>query len=190
MHDRDLLMLIQSLRDADALADGRPAREAGCLSMARLHSASAAIGLSAAESAHVHGCRKCSARMAAFGAPQRTAASRRAAAGGVWQRLALGAAGAAACAAALIAPRAEVTTQLVTHAGAMHFHTGCVPCDVNCDGVLNSRDIDAFVLAVLHPGQYQSDFPHCDAVCSADANLNCALDDDDMDRLLACVMPR
>lgn len=190
MRDSDLLTLIHSLREADALAEGRSVGEAGCPSMARLHSAASAVPLSASESAHVTACRKCSARLAAFGSPLRTAAVRRATGRGVWQRLALGAAGAAACVAALLVPRSELPPGVVTHAGAMHFHNGCVPCDVNCDGVLNSRDIDAFILAVLHPGQYQTDFPHCDAVCSADANLNCALDDDDMERLLACVLPR
>ena len=52
--------------------------------------------------------------------------------------------------------------------------------DLNCDGVLNSLDIDAFVMALTNPADYLTTHPHCHANladCNHDGNLN-ALDID------------
>jgi hypothetical protein len=43
------------------------------------------------------------------------------------------------------------------------------PGDTNCDGAINSLDIEPFTLALLDPAQYAVDYPDCD-VLSADIN--------------------
>lgn len=47
--------------------------------------------------------------------------------------------------------------------------------DLNCDGLVNSFDIDPFVVALLNPIQYDIDFPDCDrtlADCNDDGLVN------------------
>ena len=47
--------------------------------------------------------------------------------------------------------------------------------DLNCDGAINSFDIDAFVLALTSPASYATVFPGCDymlADCNGDGAVN------------------
>ena len=39
---------------------------------------------------------------------------------------------------------------------------GCVRGDLNCDGVVNAIDIEAFILALFDPDEYQRQYPDCD----------------------------
>mgnify|MGYP001016942518 FL=1 len=46
--------------------------------------------------------------------------------------------------------------------------------DVNCDGRLDFRDINPFVLALTNTGAYAAAFPHCDvnhADCNGDGSV-------------------
>lgn len=43
--------------------------------------------------------------------------------------------------------------------------------DANCDGAVNNFDIDAFVLAISDPEEYETEFPACDI-------LNCDMNGD------------
>lgn len=56
------------------------------------------------------------------------------------------------------------------------YATGCaeLPGDVNCDGRLDFRDINPFVLALTNPVAYAAAFPHCDvnhADCNGDGSV-------------------
>jgi len=51
--------------------------------------------------------------------------------------------------------------------------------DVNCDGVVETADIDAFVLALGNPAGYAAAYPGCDAL-RADTNFDNALDSADI----------
>ena len=47
--------------------------------------------------------------------------------------------------------------------------------DLNCDGSINSLDIDPFVLALTDPAGYAGSFPDCDAIladCNDDGSIN------------------
>ena len=47
--------------------------------------------------------------------------------------------------------------------------------DLNCDGVVNFFDIDAFVLAITDPAGYAADYPDCDLLagdCNGDGVVN------------------
>jgi formylglycine-generating enzyme len=44
------------------------------------------------------------------------------------------------------------------------------PGDMNCDGAVNARDVDAFVLAVIDPSGYQAAYPACPW---GNANFDC-----------------
>jgi hypothetical protein len=59
--------------------------------------------------------------------------------------------------------------------------------DMNCDGFVNSFDIDPFVLAILDPAQYAIDFPNCD-VTLADANQDGQVNSFDIDPFVALVL--
>ena len=49
-------------------------------------------------------------------------------------------------------------------------HVGmCARGDLNCDGLVNSFDIDPFVLALVHPATYEEIYPDCD-INHADIN--------------------
>ncbi len=51
------------------------------------------------------------------------------------------------------------------------------PGDLNCDGYVNSGDIDSFVLALSDPQMYAQQYPGCDilnADCNADGQVNFA----------------
>ncbi len=57
-------------------------------------------------------------------------------------------------------------------------------CDLNCDGLLNNGDIDAFALAITYPGQYLYDYPDCD-ISLADTNCDGAVNNGDIDGFVA-----
>jgi len=59
--------------------------------------------------------------------------------------------------------------------------------DLNCDGLINNFDIDAFVLALLNPGQYAVDFPNCD-LQNADLNGDGAANNFDIDVFVALLL--
>jgi hypothetical protein len=42
--------------------------------------------------------------------------------------------------------------------------------DANCDGLVNSFDIDAFVLALTDPFAWAALYPECDLLCTCDIN--------------------
>lgn len=59
--------------------------------------------------------------------------------------------------------------------GLFAFETAPLAGDLNCDGVVNTSDIDPFVAALLDPAAYASQFPSCDrdrADLNADGNIN------------------
>ncbi len=56
--------------------------------------------------------------------------------------------------------------------------------DLNCDGVVNAFDIDAFVLALTDPTAYQTDHPYCDSL-NADVNGDGVVNGFDIDPFVA-----
>lgn len=52
--------------------------------------------------------------------------------------------------------------------------------DMNCDGYANNFDIDAFVLAVVYPEQYESEYDYCD-IFNGDVNGDHRIDNFDID---------
>ena len=61
--------------------------------------------------------------------------------------------------------------------------------DLNCDGVVDLVDIDAFVLAILRPAQYAAQYPDCDTT-RADCNGDGVADLFDVDNFVALIVPR
>lgn len=57
---------------------------------------------------------------------------------------------------------------------------GAMIGDLNCDGVVNSFDIDPFVLAITNPSGYQAAFPGC-SIMNADANADGSVNSFDID---------
>ncbi|MCB9851542.1 MAG: hypothetical protein H6819_00480 [Phycisphaerales bacterium] len=55
------------------------------------------------------------------------------------------------------------------------YATGPVPGDMNCDGKIDGKDIQAFVTAVLAPAQYESTYVDC-TILNADVNLDASID--------------
>lgn len=203
MRDAEILRLISA---ADEAADFASAplhladAPADCPVFARLHAAASGAAVPPEISAHCAACPRCAARLAAFGrgnsAADSAAAARARRLRRIWriERAVLATAAAAVWVGAFVLPRAmhrgptlHATPPIIAVADASPV---CRPCDANCDDTLNLRDIDAFILALLYPGQYRADYPHCDILCSADYNRNCQLDEDDIDGLVACVVNR
>ncbi len=60
------------------------------------------------------------------------------------------------------------------------------PGDVNCDGVIDFFDIDAFILALFDPVDYAATYPDCD-VSNADLTQDGAVDFFDIDAFIACL---
>lgn len=52
--------------------------------------------------------------------------------------------------------------------------------DTNCDGLIDSEDIDPFVLALTNPARYAQKWPYCD-VLRADANEDGFVNNEDID---------
>jgi len=67
--------------------------------------------------------------------------------------------------------------------GVITFHVGtaaCSPCDANCDGVRNGRDIQAFVARLLSPGSTAC------SPCSGDLNGSGGVTIADISAFIAC----
>lgn len=64
---------------------------------------------------------------------------------------------------------------------------GGLPGDMNCDGVINTGDIDPFVLALLNPSQYAIDFPACNQL-NADVNNDGEVNTGDIDPFVALLL--
>jgi hypothetical protein len=62
---------------------------------------------------------------------------------------------------------------------------GQLPADSNCDGEIDSFDIDPFVQALTDPSQWQ--FP-CDFYCVNDMNEDGKVDSFDIDMFVACLL--
>jgi hypothetical protein len=60
--------------------------------------------------------------------------------------------------------------------------------DMNCDGVRNLADINAFVMALLDPAQFALAYPGCN-IAVADVNSDGTVDGDDIPGLLCAVVP-
>jgi hypothetical protein len=58
------------------------------------------------------------------------------------------------------------------------------PGDLNCDGLVNNGDIDAFVLALTDPAGYAAAYPSCD-VFAADVNGDGLVNNGDIDAFVA-----
>lgn len=61
-----------------------------------------------------------------------------------------------------------------------------LPGDVNCDGLVNNFDIDAFVLALSDPQAYAEAFPLCD-IAAADINGDGLVNNFDIDPFVQCI---
>ncbi len=59
--------------------------------------------------------------------------------------------------------------------------------DMNCDGLVDNGDIDAFVLALLDPATYAGAFPDCD-VANGDVNGDTFVDNGDIDAFVQCLL--
>ena len=59
--------------------------------------------------------------------------------------------------------------------------------DMNCDGVINNFDIDAFTLAATDPAGYAAAYPDCD-VALADCNSDGTIDNFDVDAFVALLV--
>ncbi len=68
----------------------------------------------------------------------------------------------------------------------LRFYGTRWPGDLNCDGLVNFDDIDAFVLALGGPAGYAAAFPDCD-VTLADLNEDGAVNFDDIDPFVAAL---
>ncbi|MBN2448655.1 MAG: hypothetical protein JXO22_18155 [Phycisphaerae bacterium] len=58
--------------------------------------------------------------------------------------------------------------------------------DLNCDGAADVFDIDAFVLALLHPADYAQQYPDCD-LAAGDCNGDGCADIFDIDAFIAII---
>jgi hypothetical protein len=59
--------------------------------------------------------------------------------------------------------------------------------DLNCDGAIDSFDIDPFVLALTDPAGYQALYPNCNIV-NGDINCDGAVDSFDIDGFVECIV--
>ena len=62
-----------------------------------------------------------------------------------------------------------------------------VCADTNCDGVVDTADIDAFVLALVNPAGYAAAYPDCDLM-TADLNGDGSVDTADIDGFVAAIV--
>lgn len=67
--------------------------------------------------------------------------------------------------------------------GASAFQPG----DLNCDGLINTSDIDPFVLALLDPAGYDAAFPACDRNL-ADVNQDGSVNTSDIDPFVSVLL--
>jgi 6-phosphogluconolactonase (cycloisomerase 2 family) len=61
------------------------------------------------------------------------------------------------------------------------------PADMNCDGVVNSLDIEPFVLALTDPDAYALQYPDCD-IDNADVNGDGAVNTLDIEVFVDCIL--
>lgn len=206
MNDRRYERLAQAAAEIESLerAPRLVSASAGCLPFGRLSElAQAGARATPQERAHLAGCRACMLRLRAFARP---------AAPSVWQRLvhpagawrSIAAAGLAACVLLALVPRGpEPGVRLGPGAGLAHVPVGvrvipagasvpidlsCTPCDANCDGVIDDRDVDAFMLAMTAPERYAAEYPQCNADCSVDLNCDGRLDVQDILPFAHCLV--
>jgi hypothetical protein len=70
----------------------------------------------------------------------------------------------------------------------LYCRIASVPGDMNGDGALNMFDVDPFVLALINPDGFRSQYPGVDAICAGDLNRDGRLNlfdvDPFVDRLL------
>jgi len=68
--------------------------------------------------------------------------------------------------------------------------SACNPCgatgDTNCDGAVNTFDIDPFVLALTSKETWMAQYP-CDFVCAADCNRDGSVNTFDIDPFVECL---
>jgi len=215
MNDRELEQLLTLLHeradfDAPGSAD-RPSgvlRSAACLPMQRLSRlAGSDGGTTESERGHLAACRACEGLLAAFRAerlPIRAGrAARRSIQSVLFGRVApVAAMAAAACLllwvglrgpggggnGAIPLPSKSDSKWLLTEPMASPgAGRQCIRCDANCDGVITSADLDAFLLALNQPDKYATAHPNCDPVCVNDANCDGMLDAADVDPFLRCI---
>jgi len=63
-----------------------------------------------------------------------------------------------------------------------------IPGDMNCDGRVNSQDVDPFILAMLDSSAYAAAYPFCNA-SRGDLSPNGTLDGDDVQPFTALLLP-
>lgn len=61
-----------------------------------------------------------------------------------------------------------------------------LPADMNCDGLINSFDIDGFVLALSNPAAYAATYPDCN-INNADVNGDGLVNSFDIDPFVVCL---
>jgi hypothetical protein len=76
--------------------------------------------------------------------------------------------------------------ETIAIAAAVPAAPAIAPGDLNCDGVVNNFDIDAFVLALSDPPAYESTYPNCDRQ-AADINADGSVDNFDIDPFVALI---
>ncbi len=64
---------------------------------------------------------------------------------------------------------------------------GFTSCDTNCDGFINSGDIDPFVMALDDPPAYAATYPDCDMLCTCDVNGDGFVNAGDIDPFVLCL---
>ena len=67
------------------------------------------------------------------------------------------------------------------------FLFACIRGDMNCDGDVDSFDVDPFVLALTDPPGYTTAYPHCNRL-NGDINCDGSVDSFDLDPFVVCVM--
>lgn len=206
MNDRRYEKLVQAAAEIEALEQSPrlASASAGCPAFGRLAElAQAGARATVAEREHVAACRMCRLRLRAFARP---------AAPSVWQRLvhpagawrSIAAAGLAACVLLALSPQGpKSVAPRLPGAGLSRIPAGvrvvpvgvspavdlaCTPCDANCDGVIDDRDVDAFMLAMTAPERYATEYPQCNADCSVDLNCDGHLDVQDILPFAHCLV--
>ena len=75
-------------------------------------------------------------------------------------------------------------------AGVEHtvqYYTGFMRGDANCDGSVDTGDIDAFLMAVMNPTAYATTYPDCELMLS-DCNGDESVDTADIDAFIALIL--
>jgi hypothetical protein len=68
-----------------------------------------------------------------------------------------------------------------------HEFSSAAPGDLNCDGLVNSFDIDPFVTALLDPNAYEANYPDCHAILG-DTQFDSAINTEDIDSFVGCIL--